>query len=313
MCTAISMRGERHLFGRTLDLETGFGEQVVITPSGYSFGSFKTKHRIIGVAAVRDGIPLYFDAMNERGLCAAALNFPEFAFYNSPKNGMLNIPSFNILPYVLGNCGDLEEARELLSRVNVTDTPFSHTLPPTPLHWLIADRKSTICAEPEKNGLAIHDDPFGVMTNSPPFSYQSLRVNDFSCLSPTPPTNKICPSVELSPYSRGLGAVGLPGDYSSTSRFIRALFALEHTLNENSQVSAFFHIMDTVAVPSGTVIAESGKAVRSIYTCCADSDSMTYYFTTYGCRRIQAVRLAEICDDIVCFSMTNSEDFNNLN
>ena len=308
MCTAISMLGSRHLFGRTLDLEMSLGEQVVITPAHFSFGSFSTKYSIIGAAIVRDGVPLYFDGMNEKGLCAAALNYPDHAFYNEEKAGMLNTPSFDLLPLILGLCENAAEVRELLGKINITDTPFSDDLRPTPLHWLIADKDLALCAEPDRCGLSVYDDPYRVLTNSPPFPYQRLRLCDYMALSPEPPENKLCPKAPLSPYSRGLGAMGLPGDYSSTSRFIRALFALEHTRSDSEAISDFFHIMDTVVVPSGAVIAENGRAVRSVYTCCADANDLTYYFTTYGCRSIRGVRLTNKSKELLCFPMSRTEN-----
>lgn len=311
MCTAINIKSSE-LFGRTLDLERSYGEEVVITPTGYDFGGFRTKYSIIGVAAVKEDIPLYFDGMNEKGLCAAALNYPHFAVYRKKKADALNLPSFQLLPYILGNCSSVEEAFRLLSEANITDASFSRELPPSPLHWIISDRNSSICAEPNKDGLSLHEDPFNVLTNAPSFEYHSLKVCDLMDVSPLPPKNRLCPNVELSHYSRGLGAMGLPGDFSSSSRFIRALFALEHTKVSTDPVSDFFHIIDTVALPCGTVIAENGAAVRTVYTSCADRRNMTYYFTTYVCRRIRAVKLVDT-ERLLRFSMNSIEDIDLLN
>ena len=312
MCTAVNMRTS-NLFGRTLDLERSFDQEVVVTPSGFSFGEFRTKYSIIGVAATKNNTPLYFDGMNETGLCAAALNYPNFAFYNKKKTGLLNLPSYLILPYVLGNCATVREAWELLSWVNVTDTAFSKELPPSPLHWIISHKDSSICAEPHKGGLTLRHDQFDVLTNAPDFDYHSLRVCDYMALSPHQPKNNICPHISQSYYSRGLGAIGLPGDFSSSSRFIRVLFSLDHTRTSKDTIGDFFHIMDTVATPDGAVITEEGAAVRTIYTTCAHRDSLTYYFTTYGCRRIRGVRLNASTKSVGRYSMTDNEDINMLN
>ena len=313
MCTAVNIKSSG-LFGRTLDLEKSYGEEIVITPTGHPFGAFHTKYSIIGVAAVINDTPLYFDGMNERGLCAAALNYPRFAVYHKEKPDCLNLPSFQLLPYILGNCESVDEAWALLSEVNVTDTPFSEALPPSPLHWIISDKDSSICAEPNGEGLTLHRNPYDLLTNAPSFDYHSLRVCDYMGLSPRPPKNHLCTDVGLLGYSRGLGAMGLPGDFSSSSRFIRALFAREHTQPSSYPVSDFFHIMDTVSLPHGIVIAENGEAVRTVYTSCADRRNMTYYFTTYGCRRIRGVKLAESSDgSLLRFSMADSEGLKVLN
>lgn len=311
MCTAVNMTDTR-LFGRTLDLERGYGEEIVITPKGFSFGNFQTKYPIIGVAAVSSNVPLYFDGMNGRGLCAAALNYPDFAIYSKPRSGKTNIPSYTILPYILGNCATVKDALDLLSEANVTDTPFSKELPPSPLHWIISDGSGSICAEPHRNGLSLHINPFNVLTNSPNFEYHSLRVCDHMSISPYAPENYICPDAELRNYSRGLGATGLPGDFSSSSRFIRALFSVNHTRVTADPVCDFFHIMDTVALPNGTVITEDGAEVRTVYTACADRNNMAYYFTTYECRRIRAVRLVDT-KKLLRYSMKSGEDIDLLN
>ena len=189
MCTAINMLSS-DLFGRTLDLEQSLGEEIIITPSGFDFNGFKTKYSIIGVAAERCGMPLYFDGMNERGLCAAALSYPQFAFYNEEKKGALNIPSYSLLPYILGSCENVEDAQKLLFQVNVTNASFSKELPPSPLHWMISDKSSSICAEPDRDGLSLHPDRFNVLTNSPGFDHHALRVCDCMSLTPAPPKNR---------------------------------------------------------------------------------------------------------------------------
>ena len=314
MCTAINMHKSSHLFGRTLDLEINLGQEVIQTPKDFPYEGFKTKYSIIGAGIVRDGIPLYFDGMNEQGLCAAALNYPNFAFYRKEKNACLNLPSYALLPYILGNCANLNEARELLYKINITDTPFSPHTPPSPLHWIFADNMGAICAEPERNGLRVHEDIFGVLTNAPSFEHHQLRVCDLSGISPTPPENRLCPNITLNHYTRGLGAISLPGDFSSCSRFIRALFSLTHTKSSENAIGDFFHIMDTVAIPEGTVIAENGSAVRTVYTCCADTDKRIYYFTTYDCRRIRGVRMSKNTNtDLLRFSMDRCEDIEILN
>lgn len=314
MCTAIDMRKGRHLFGRTLDLEKSYGEEIVITPSGFLFEDFKTKYSIIGTAMVQNGIPLYFDGMNEAGLCAAALNYPHFAFYGKEIPSAVNMPSYALLHRVLGICSTVDEAEKMLSEVNVTDVSFSPQLPSTPLHWIVVDGKRSLIAEPNDGLLSLYDNDVGVMTNSPPFPYQRIRLCDYLGLTADPPTNKICPSADIFSYSRGLGSIGLPGDHSSSSRFIRAVFTSQNTVSTSTPISDFFHIADSVSIPSGTVIAENGSPVRTVYTCCADPSSLTYYFTTYDCRRIRGVRLRPDTDDrLVCFKMSKKEDIETLN
>ncbi len=282
MCTAISETAPRHLFGRTLDLECSYGESVVLTPRHYRFPGIPEGGRsaaLLGVAHMADGIPLYYDAMNEHGLCGAALNFPGCAVYRPTARATVAVPSAYLLPYVLTRAKNVAEARLLLSRVTVTSAPVSETLPPTPLHWIFADKSGCIAVESLKTGTVIYENSARVLTNAPPFPYHLYRAADHASLSPHAPKNRLSPSVPLAPYSRGMGAMGLPGDLSSVSRFVRALYMKANTLpaDEKNAVRRFFHILATVAVPLGTTIAENGLPVGTVYTSCADPDKGCYH------------------------------------
>lgn len=283
MCTAISKSG---YFGRTLDLEGSRGEEAVIMPRRFPVRFLREVNMalhpaIIGCALVNEGLPLWFDAVNEYGLAAAGLNFPEYATYLEPKSDKINLASFELIPFVLSKCRNLCEAAELLKHCNVTPDSVSPNLPTTPLHWMIADREGCIAVEPTRGGLIVYNNPFGVLTNSPPFPVHRDNV----MLNP-----------RLTPSS----AEGLPGDWSSESRFLRAAFAKKYTAV--SGVSDFFHILDSVSVPLGC-----GKEDwRTVYTSCADLERGDYYFTTYENREIKKISLdfANVnSDSLAVFSM----------
>lgn len=323
MCTAINQYGEYHLFGRTLDLEHTYGESVVLSPRGFTL-EFTDQHRlsshhaIMGVACIRDGIPLYFDAVNEMGLCAAALNFPSSCVFHKRANGSVNVASFELVPFILAKCGDISEAIKILENINIIDISFSSELPSTPLHWIFADKNGAVTVESIADGVRIYQNTVGVLTNDPPFPYHMTNITHYMDLNPAPPKNNLCPTIDLKPYSRGMGALGLPGDASSASRFIRAVYAKYHTQKTHTKeqsISRFFHIMDTVSQPCGYALTDSGAPVSTVYTSCADTSSFTYYFTTYGCRRIYAVKPSlHALDDteITSFEMHHKEDIEYL-
>lgn len=296
MCTAISFHAGDVYFGRNLDLERGYGEQVVITPRCFMLpmGSGKpleTRYAMIGMAAVVDNYPLYFEATNEKGLSMAGLNFPQNAVYFDPAPGKDNVPPFGFIPWVLGQCACLSEVQYLLRNLNLTNEHFSKALPLSPLHWMISDKQGSIVVESVKEGLKIYDNPFEVLTNNPPFAYHQMHLNDFMSLHTGPAQSRFDTKIPLHNYSLGMGAIGLPGDFSSASRFVRAFFVKENSIpgkNEAENVNQFFHILQSVAMPNGCVWTKNGYEYTRYSSCC-NADKGIYYYTTYNNLQITAV------------------------
>ena len=201
---------------------------------------------------------------------------------------------FEFIPWLLRQCATLAEARQLLQAVNLTGTPFSPHFPAAQLHWLLADTTGALTLEPTAAGLQIYENPVGVLTNNPPFPQQLFALNNYMHLSPRQPENTFAPDVPLQAYSRGMGALGLPGDLSSGSRFVRAAFTKLHSVCGESEadcVGQFFHIMETVSQTRGCCEVAPGEFERTIYTSCWNAARGIYYYTTYGNRRITAVNL----------------------
>ena len=296
MCTAVTYKPKDFYFGRTLDYEFSYGEQITITPRNFPLpfrhqATLTEHYAIIGMAHIAEGHPLYYDAVNEKGLGMAGLNFPGFAQYRPSEEGKENIASFEFIPWSLAQCATVEEARNLLARMQITDDSFSKLLPPSPLHWIIADQDEAITVESTAKGVCIYENPVGVLTNNPPFDQQLLQLSNFMHLSPNEPENHFC-QLPLQPYSRGMGALGLPGDLSSQSRFVRAAFTKLNSVcdgSETGSVSQFFHILETVSQTRGCCRLPGGKNEITIYTSCCNASRGIYYYTTYENRQITAV------------------------
>ena len=297
MCTAITYQTKQLYFGRTLDYECSYGEQVTITPRNYPFdfhhaGPVHTHYAIIGMAHVAGGYPLYYDAVNETGLCMAGLNFVGNAVYAQPEPDRTNIAQFELIPWLLGRCASVQQARTELSRLNLTGTPFSAALPAAQLHWLIADEREAVTVESTADGLHVYENPIGVLTNNPPFPQQMFLLNQYMGLSPRQPENTFSGELALTPYSRGMGAIGLPGDLSSTSRFAKVAFTKLHAISGDSEeesVSQFFHILGSVDQQRGCCEVAEGKYEITIYTSCCNATKGIYYYTTYDNHQISAV------------------------
>lgn len=298
MCTCITYNNQGSFyFGRNLDLEYSFNERVVITPRNYSFtfhdGTESVNHpALIGMASVVNGYPLYAEAVNESGLCMAGLNFPGTAKYLSEKEGMHNVAPFEFIPWLLSRCETVEEAKDLLQHTNLVAVNFSEQMPAAPLHWMISDENSSIVVEPMEDGLHIFDNPYGVMTNNPPFDYHLYNMNNYMHLSAENAVNRISDTLPLKTYAEGMGALGLPGDSSSASRFVLAAFLKATATSENteeSNIAEFFHILNKVAMVKGSVVTGSGHFDITTYSCCVNAKTGVYYYMTYDNFNISAV------------------------
>ncbi len=297
MCTAVTYCTKDHYFGRTLDYEVSYGESVVITPRNFPFvfrhtAPMEHHYAIIGMATVAGDYPLYYEATNEKGLSMAGLNFPGNADYKPLAAGKENVATFELIPWLLGQCATVAEAKVHLAEINLANTPFSEMFPVSPLHWILADRNEAITIESVKSGLQIYENPVGILTNNPPFDYQMTNLSNYLHLSTEQPENHFAPELGLAPYSRGMGMLGMPGDLSSASRFVRAAFTKLHSISgdtESESISQFFHILGAVAQQRGCVHMGDGKYEITIYTSCCNTDRGIYYYTTYENSQITGV------------------------
>lgn len=273
----------------------------MITPRNFRLTMRRTNpllhhYAMVGMAAVAEDYPLYYEATNEKGLSVAALNFPENAVYGKEIPGKDNIAPFEFIPWVLGQCATLAEAKSLLANCNLVNIRFSQALPVTPLHWLIADQTGSVAVESVETGLQVYDDPYDVLTNNPPFPYHCQHINDYMALHAGALESQFRDGVPLHNYSLGMGAMGLPGDYSSPSRFVRAFFVKENSVQhttEQENVNQFFHILQSVAMPKGCVWTKAGFEYTRYSSCC-NVKTCVYYYTTYEDFNIRSVDMHSV-------------------
>ena len=297
MCTAATYKTKDHYFGRNLDLEYSYNESVTVTPRNFVLNfkkvpALKKHYAMIGMAAVMNSYPLYYEATNEKGLSMAGLNFPGNADYKPEAEGKDNVTPFEFIPWILGQCADVSEARVLLERINLVDICFSPELPLATLHWIISDREESITVESVKDGLKVYDNPVGILTNNPTFDYHMTNLCNYMSLSSEAPVNSFSDKVKLETYSRGMGAMGLPGDLSSASRLVKAAFTKLNSLSgdsESASISQFFHILGSVAQQRGCVHMGEGKYEITIYSSCCNTDKGIYYYTTYENSQITGI------------------------
>ena len=325
MCTCVMYHTNNHYFGRNLDLEFSYQESVTITPRNFPI-QFRTKapmknhYALIGMAFVCGGFPLYYDATNEFGLSMAGLNFPGNGYFPEPvPDEKDNISPFEFIPWILGQSKTVREARVLLDRIRLVNIPYSKELPITPLHWMIGDQTGSIVVESVRDGIHIYDNPTDVMTNNPTFDKQLFRLNDYRGVSAGPSKNTFAKTLSLDPYSRGMGGIGLPGDLSSGSRFVKAAFTRLNSVcadDEDSSVSQFFHILGSVEQQRGCCDLGDGKYEITIYSSCCNIDRGIYYYRTYDNSQICAVDMHhEDLDgtELISYPLVTKQQINRIN
>lgn len=324
MCTAATYKTTDFYFGRTLDYECSYGEEITITPRNFVFsfrnmGTVKSHYAMIGMAHIAENYPLYYDAVNEKGLAMAGLNFVGNAHYHEMMPDKENIAQFEFIPWILCNCASVSEAQHLIDNINLLNIPFNSRMPIAQLHWMISDRNKTITVESVAEGIRVYENPVGILTNNPPFDEQLFQLNNYMHLSPKTPQNNFSKKLQLQTYSRGMGALGLPGDLSSQSRFVRASFVKMNSISGNTEeqsVSQFFHILGSVEQQRGCCEVSNGKYEITIYTSCCNVDKGVYYYTTYDNHQISGVDLHKEdlnSDELIRYPLICREQINMQN
>lgn len=324
MCTCLKFENGGFYFGRNLDLEYSFGEQVVITPRNYPFvwksqGSAGRHYAMVGMATVLRDTPLYADAMNEKGLCMAGLNFPGNACYQKEKEGAKNVASFELISWILSSCATVGEAEILLRQTNITDAWFDQNVTSAPLHWMLADKEKCLVLEPMEEGLRIYENPYGVLTNNPPFPYHEINLQNYLNVTASYPENRMSRRIGLKAYGQGMGGMGLPGDASPASRFVRTVFLKETSVcakEETANVTQCFHILDQVGMVKGAVRTEKGHCDVTTYSSCAGTERGIYYYKTYENNQIQAVGLGgEDLEQsaLICYKLDRCQSIRQIN
>lgn len=152
-----------------------------------------------------------------------------------------------------------------------------------------------------------------MLTNNPPFDKQMFNLNNYMNLSPKSPKNNFSDKLNLNMYSRGMGAIGLPGDLSSQSRFVRAAFVKTNSVSgetESESVSQFFHILGAVEQQKGCCEVSDGKFEYTIYTSCCNGDKGIYYYTAYENHQIIGVDMNKEnlnSDKLICYPLIQGE------
>lgn len=306
MCTAINKHNNRnHYFGRNLDLNYPFKESIIVVHRLHPLQFKKVPtllkhHAIYGIGIIKDDYPFYFDCSNEYGLSFAGLNFPDNAYFYPVDNDKINIAPYELPLYLLGKYKTVEEVKEALKEINICDIPFSKDLPLSTLHYIISDYKQSIVIEQTKEKMNVYDNPFNVLTNNPPFIYHSLNVNNYMSLTNKEPVNRFAKDLSLSNYGKAMGAIGLPGDSSPASRFIKATFLLHNidfTEDDDYNINQMLHILNNVSTLKGECVLDDNSREYTVYSSMYNLNKKELFIRSYENSSIHRYKLSSTLDD----------------
>lgn len=323
MCTCLVMNNGDTYFGRNLDLDYPISQSIVVAPRNFPFKFRKLKslnkhYAIFGIASVIDNFPLYFDATNEYGLSIAGLRFREEVKAHKPNPKKINLAQFEFIPYVLGTCRNVKEALEVIKNVEMLDDSFSKKVPSSNLHYMIADKKESYVIEFLSNGVSIYKNPYGVLTNSPPFPFHLENVRLYLNLTNELVESSNFGSLKLTSFTSGQGTYGLPGDVTSPSRFVKTTFlkfASKSSLEEEDNVNQFFRILDNVSFLKGEAKTSNDNYEYTMYTTCVNVNKLilyykTYHNPTYNCLELTKLDLNK--SDLYQYSLNDKTIFNSV-
>lgn len=329
MCTALCIKSEegKVFFGRNMDLAYSFNQSPIFFPRNYQYEDKATnetisiKKAILGMGTVIDNHPALAEAMNEKGLACAGLNFARYAYFESkPTPGKTNVTPYDFILWVLSSHESVEEVEENIKNIEIIDIPINQNTPIPTLHWMITDRSGkSIVVEKTKNKFIVHQNPVNVMTNDPTFDWHVTNLNEYMKLKPEHPKTVTWGEKELKGLGIGAGTLGMPGDFSSVSRFVRIAYLRAHMpviKDDATAITQFFHMLDFVKMVRGGVITEEGQEDLTLYSSCMDLTQGIYYYKTYENNRINVVSMAnEILDgsELKTFAYMNQQDMNAQN
>lgn len=302
MCTGLALETKDglHLFGRNMDIEYSFNQSIIFIPRNFKCVNksnkkeLTTKYAVLGMGTIFDDYPTFADGMNEKGLGCAGLNFPVYVSYSKEDiEGKTNIPVYNFLLWVLANFSSVEEVKEALKNANIVDIPISENIPNTTLHWMISDiTGKSIVVEQTKEKLNVFDNNIGVLTNSPTFDWHVANLNQYVSLRYNQVPEFKLGDQSLTALGQGTGLVGLPGDFTPASRFIRVAFLRDAMIkNDKDSIDLieFFHILNNVAMVRGSTRTIEEKSDLTQYTSCMCLEKGIYYYNTYENNQINAI------------------------
>lgn len=303
MCTSLTYENSQgdHFLARTMDFAFELGGQPVFMPRNQKIqgdaGAFTTKYGFIG-AGRNLGHYMFVDGVNEFGLGVAALYFPQYAQYQKTAPAdKLGLAPHDVTAWVLGNAKSVADLRELVQHIQILDVPVALLGLTTPLHFIFSDSTGdTAVLEATSEELRLIDDPVGVMTNAPQLSWHLQNLSTYGTMQAEERPLHDYMGFSLKTQGPGTGALGLPGDYTSPSRFVRTVYNKHYSVPVSgtpATLNLLQHLLDGVTIPKGVKLKADGKSDYTQYRGYANLDERTYFMEPYDNLELQGIHLTD--------------------
>jgi choloylglycine hydrolase len=333
-CTGITIKPKDGsiIFARTLEFGMDLKSNILIVPRGKEYVGtapgdktglrWRTKYGVVGANAF--DLPVVVDGLNEKGLSVGLFYFPDFAKYQEVKGDDFGkaLAPWELGFFLLGTCSDVKEAVAAAKSVRVGEVVQKYMGFAPPVHYIVTDASGkSVVLEHIDGELKVHANPFGVMSNSPTFDWHMTNLGNYVTVSPKNMEKIDLAGKEIKGLGQGSGMLGLPGDFTPPSRFVRAVAFSKTALpveKAKDGVLQAFHILNQFDIPKGAARAnDQGKEVSdyTLWTSAADLKNLRYYFRTFDNSRIRMVDMKAVdldAKEIRTISMKGEEEIEDV-
>ncbi|MCD9622599.1 linear amide C-N hydrolase [Rhabdothermincola salaria] len=310
MCTGLRLAcaDGAVVHGRTVEFAVDLDLDVMHVPAGTTFtsglsagagASWTTAHSVVGVG--RASADAVMDGINDAGLTAGAFYFPGTADYAADDGGADGVAPQDFVHWVLTTCASIAEMRDRIHEVRVLAVDAPEWGGVAPFHYVVYDPDGTsVAVEPIAKTLQITDNPFGSLTNSPELGFHLKNLSQYMQVTPHTPDTISIGATPITGFGTGTGSLGLPGDFTSPSRFVRAtLFSADHSTPATAAagIQEVFHILNQFDIPYGFITVHEAGEERvewTLGTVAHDPGAGAFYFRSYGDQTLRRVTLADL-------------------
>ena len=317
-CTSFVIKSSDggYVYGRTLEFGLDLESTAIAIPRNFNYQgtgvsgkpgkAWSTKYAAIGMNGIH--LPILVDGLNEKGMTGGLLYAPNTAQFQdvSAENSANSIASYEMLTYALTNFATVDEAKAGFNNIMINKTGHAPFNGAVPVHMTLHDVTGKNLVIEYNNGkLFAYDNPTGVMTNDPIFSYHVANIGLYANLSPKEANPLNINGASFGPPSSGSGLHGIPGDFLSPSRFLRALFFSSSAPTQQTadkQVDIAFHILNNFDIPPGAIQLSStnpygggtGGFERTEWISVVDAKNFVYYVKTYENPTVQMLEMKKV-------------------